>query len=197
MADTAKKARKCEQLDAERKLEHSILLRLEGFLGRRSPGFVILLGLLALTLIGLVDAVTGSFDVSVFYLIPVGLVTFARGRWMGALMAGVATIARGAAEVARHVTTIDSFVTYWSGLTRFYVWMVVVLAVAPMRDVLVWQREAARKEAEALEQMRALAELRDTLQHLDAPAADHLAAISQFQESLADLDAVGSPNGSE
>jgi len=197
MADTAKKARKGEQLDAERKLEHSILLRLEGFLGRRSPGFVILLGLLALTLIGLVDAVTGSFDVSVFYLIPVGLVTFARGRWMGALMAGVATIARGAAEVARHVTTIDSFVTYWSGLTRFYVWMVVVLAVAPMRDVLVWQREAARKEAEALEQMRALAELRDTLQHLDAPAADHLAAISQFQESLAGLDAVGSPNGSE
>lgn len=197
MTDALKKERRREQRDAERKLEHSMLLRLEGFLGRRSPGFVILLGLLALILIGLVDAVTGSFDVAVFYLLPVGLVTFARGRWMGALMAGVATLARGAAEVARHVTTLDSPVTYWSGLTRFYVWMVVVLAVAPMRDVLVWQREAARKEAEALEQMRALTELRDALQHVDAPAAEQLAAISELRDSLTRLDTVGSPNGSE
>lgn len=197
MTDALKKERRREQRDAERKLEHSMLLRLEGFLGRRSPGFVILLGLLALILIGLVDAVTGSFDVAVFYLLPVGLVTFARGRWMGALMAGVATLARGAAEVARHVTALDSPVTYWSGLTRFYVWMVVVLAVAPMRDVLVWQREAARKEAEALEQMRALTELRDALQHVDAPAADQLAAISELRDSLTRLDTVGSPNGSE
>jgi K+-sensing histidine kinase KdpD len=178
------------------------LLRLEGFLERRSPGFVILLGLLLLALIGLVDAVTGSFDVSVFYLVPVALVTFSRGRWMGALMAGVATIARGAAEVARGVQTLDSPVTYWSALTRFYIFMAVVLMVGPVRDALVAQRELATKEREAAErereaadQLRALNELRDALQHESFDDGDGLGAMSELQESLSRLDdpAAGSP----
>lgn len=178
------------------------LLRLEGFLERRSPGFVILLGLLLLALIGLVDAVTGSFDVSIFYLVPVALVTFSRGRWMGALMAGVATIARSAAEVARGVQTLDSPVTYWSALTRFYIFMAVVLMVGPVRDALVAQRELATKEREAAErereaadQLRALNELRDALQHESFGDGDGLAAMSELQESLSRLDdpAAGSP----
>jgi K+-sensing histidine kinase KdpD len=179
--------------------ETTSLLRLEAFLERRSPGFVILLGLLLLALIGLVDAVTGSFDVSVFYLVPVALVTFSRGRWMGALMAGVATIARGAAEVARGVQSLDSPVTYWSALTRFYIFMAVVLMVGPVRDALVTQREltakerdAAEREREAAEQLRALNELRDALQHESFGGADGDGdgdgAMSELQASLSRLD---------
>ena len=185
-------------------VETTSLLRLETFLERRSPGFVILLGLLLLALIGLVDAVTGSFDVSVFYLVPVALVTFSRGRWMGALMAGVATIARGAAEVARGVQSLESPVTYWSALTRFYIFMAVVLMVGPVRDALVAQRElaarereAADREREAAEQLRALNELRDALQHgsFDEGDGHGPEAMSELQESLSRLDgsAAGSP----
>lgn len=181
------------------------LLRLEAFLRRRSPGFVILLGLLLLALIGLVDAVTGSFDVSVFYLVPVGLVTFARGRWMGALMAGVATLARGAAEVARGVQSLDSPVTYWSAITRFYVFMAVVLLIGPVRDALVAQRELARREREAAEreheaaeQLRALNELRDALQHASFGNGDGFGDLSELQASLSGLDgsSAGSPSAS-
>ena len=164
------------------------LLRLEAFLERRSPGFVILLGLLLLALTSLVDAVTGSFDVSVFYLVPVGLVTFSRGRWMGALMAGVATLARSAAEIARGVTTLDNPVTYWSAITRFYVFMAVVLLIGPLRDALVSQRAIAEKEAEAADQLRALNELREALQHQDMPDAGEVAALSELKDSLARLD---------
>jgi len=183
-------------------VEAPALLRLEAFLGRRSPGFVILLGLLLLALIGLVDAVTGSFDVSVFYLVPVGLVTFSRGRWMGALMAGVATVARGAAEVARGVQSLDSPVTYWSAITRFYVFMAVVLLIGPVRDALVAQRELARREREAAdreheaaEQLRALNELRDALQHASFGDGDGLGDLSELQASLSGLDgpSTGSP----
>lgn len=165
-----------------------MMLRVEGFLERRSPGFVILVGLLLTALIGLVDAVTGTFDVSIFYLVPIALVTFARGRWMGALMAGVATLARMGAEVARGVTSIDSPVAYWSALSRFYVFMVVVLMIAPMRDALVWQRELAVKEAEAAERLRALNELKDALQHEDLSDVGQLAALSELRDSLARLD---------
>ncbi len=166
----------------------SSLLRLEAVLGRRTPGFVILTGLLLLALIGLVDAVTGSFDVAVFYLFPVAIVTFTRGRWMGAFLAGVATVARSAAEVAREVTTLDSPVTYWSAITRFYVFMAVVLMIGPMRDALVKQRELTAKEAEAAEQLRALNELRETLEFQDQPDAQQVAALSELRESLSRLD---------
>jgi K+-sensing histidine kinase KdpD len=174
--------------DAEDRVERSTLLRVEGALARRSPGFVILVGLLLLALVGVVDAVTGALDVSIFYFLPVGVVTFSRGRWMGALMSGVAAIAWTAAEIANHVTTLESSVTYWNTLTRFYAFMVVVLLVAPMRDALLAERDLAAKEKDAADQLRALNELRDTLAHAGGPEAPEMAALSELRDSLARLD---------
>lgn len=168
--------------------DRAALLRVEAFLARRSPGFVILLGLLLLALIGLVDAVTGSFDVSVLYLVPVGLVTFSRGRWMGALLAGVATIARSAAEVARGVTTLDSSVTYWSALTRFYIFMAIVLLIGPMRDALVSQRELAQKERLTAEKERETAEREREIAEREREAADQLRALNELRDALQNLD---------
>ena len=174
--------------EKEQREETPALLRLESLLARRSPGFVILLGLLLLTLIGLVDAVTGSFDVSVLYLVPVGLVTFSRGRWMGALLAGVATVARGAAEVARGVTTLDNSVTYWSALTRFYIFMAVVLMIGPMRDALVTQRDLAQKERTAAEKEREAADKEREIAEREREAADQLRALNELRDALQSLD---------
>jgi K+-sensing histidine kinase KdpD len=179
--------------DAERRLERSWLLNVEGFLGRRSPGFVILIGLLLLILIWVVDLVTGSFAVGEFYLVPIGVVAFSRGRWVGTLMAFVAALAWGAAEVATHVTAIASSVTEWNFLTRFFVFEAVVLLVAPMRDVLVWERELTAKEAATAAELRALIELRETLMHGggDSPFAEVQGEMDQGDrvEERADLEA--------
>jgi len=179
MAMTSRPER-LEKDDAERKLERSWLLNVEGFLARCSPGFVILIGLLLLILIWIVDLVTGSFAVGEFYLVPIGVVAFSRGRWVGTLMAGVAALAWGAAEVATHVTAIASSVTYWNFLTRFFVFEAVVLLVAPMRDVLVWERELTAKESATAAELRALIELRETLMHGGDP--------SPFAEALGEMD---------
>ena len=179
--------------DAERRLERSWLLNVEGFLARRSPGFVILIGLLLLTLIWVVDLVTGSFAVGEFYLVPIGVVAFSRGRWVGTLMAFVAALAWGAAEVATHVTAIASSVTEWNFLTRFFVFEAVVLLVAPMRDVLVWERELTAKEAATAAELRALIELRETLMHGggDSPFAEVQGEMDEGDrvEQHADLEA--------
>jgi K+-sensing histidine kinase KdpD len=171
-------------------LERSAMMKLERFLSARSPGFVLLTSLLLLALCGFVDSITRGFAVDVFYLFPVALVTFSRGRWMGALVAGVAAIAWSAAEVFNHVTTIQSQVPYWNTLTRFYAFMAVVLLIGPMRDAMVWQRELATKEAEAAEHLRTLAELRDTLAQTDDDTAFRRArAFSEALESYAPHDA--------
>jgi K+-sensing histidine kinase KdpD len=184
MADSERWRGRRSTRDGEDRAERSTLLRVEATLARRSPGFVILVGLLLLALVGLVDAVTGAFDVSIFYFLPVGVVTFSRGRWMGALMSGAAAIAWTAAEVANHVISLDSSIAYWNTLTRFYAFMVVVLLVAPMRDALLAERGLAAKEKDAAEQLRALNEL-ETLSHADTPGR---ARASELRESLARLD---------
>jgi len=178
---------------AEARLENSVLLRFDDFLARRSPAFIITLGLLLLALFGLIDAVTGTFDVAPLYIVPIGLVTFSRGRWMGALMALLATFARGAAEVSRGVADVQSMVTYWSGLTRLYVFMAVVLMIGPMRDVLRWQRELTETLSETNTHLEALNELRDVLNHDEAEgerALDDLLASLESLESLASSDVV-------
>lgn len=170
-------------------LARTALLRVEAILARLSPGFVVVFGLLLLALIGLVDAVTGPFEVAVFYLVPVGLVTYCRGRWVGVAMAGAAAIAWGIVEVGTGVTTIASRVTYVNALTRFYVFEAVSLLVAPMRDVVLWERELAEREAATAEQLRALSELRDALEHQAITEDRDVWALAEVRRTLEELRA--------
>jgi hypothetical protein len=156
-------------------LGYTMVTALERFLDTFSPPFVVIFGLLMMALIGLVDAVTGAFAVGIFYLVPIGLVTYARGRWVGTLMAATAAIAWGGVELAQHVTSWAAGVTYWNFLTRFYVYEAIVLLVAPMRDVVMWERDVAAREAEAADKLRALNELRAAL------GAEEQAKLAQLE----------------
>jgi K+-sensing histidine kinase KdpD len=156
--------------EAREGLDHSWLIRTERLLSSRSRGFVIVIGLLLLALIGLLDAVTGPFAVSVFYFLPIVLVTFGRGRWMGIAMSAAASIAWGAVEVAQGITSAAQSVTYWNTLTRFYAFAAVCLVIAPMREALIRQRELAEHETAAAERLRALEELRQAMTSLETEA---------------------------
>lgn len=162
-------------------LGYTMVSALERFLDSFSPPFVLILGLLLMALIGLVDAVTGSFAVGIFYLLPIGLVTYARGRWVGTLMAATAAAAWGGVELAQHVTTWSSGVTYWNFLTRFYVYEAIVILVAPMRDAVLWERDVAARETEAADKLRALNELRAALGEEEQAKLDQLQAMVELR----------------
>lgn len=166
----------------DRNLGYATVTGLERFLGSFSPPFVLVNGLLLMALIGLVDAVTGPFAVSVFYLVPIGLVTYARGRWVGTLMAAAAAAAWSGVELALHVTDWSMPITYWNWLTRFYVYEVVVLLVAPLRDVAAREREVAFREIEAADKLRALSSIRDSLL-AEGGHIDRLEALAQLQRA--------------
>lgn len=165
-------------------LGYTMITALERFLASFTAPFVVIIGLLLLALIGLVDAVTGSFAVAVFYLVPIGLVTYARGRWVGTLMAATAALAWSGVELAQHVTAFDDSVTYLNWLTRFYVYEAIVLLVAPLRDVVVWEREVASREAEAADKLRALNELRAAIEAEDGGQLARLESMVEFQRAM-------------
>jgi signal transduction histidine kinase len=145
----------------------SVLLRVEQVLSSRSPGFVVVVGLLLLALISLVDVVTGAVLAlpEFFYLVPIAVVTFARGRKTGALMAAASAAAFGATEIANHTVRFNSGVMYTNFFTRFLIFEAVSLMIAPMRSALLRQRGLGQREAEAAERLRALNGLKDTLLH--------------------------------
>jgi hypothetical protein len=162
-------------------LGYTMVTALERFLDSFSPPFVVVVGLLMMALIGLIDAVTGPLAVGIFYLVPIGLVTYARGRWVGTLMAATAALAWGAVDLAQNVTTWDGAVTYWNWLGRFYVYEAIVLLVAPMRDVVMWEREVAAREAEAADKLRALNELRAAMNEEEQAKLDRLQAMVELR----------------
>jgi len=175
-------------------LGRSMLMTLERRLAGFSMPFVVLAGLLLLSLIGLIDSVSGAFAVSVFYLVPIGLVTYARGRWVGTVMAATAACAWMAVELGTAVTSWDQALTYWFWLSRFYVYEAIVVLVAPMRDVVHWEREVAEREAEAAEKLRALNELRAALEREADGQLERLEAMAEFRNAMTRAEiAAGTP----
>ncbi|HEY7756029.1 MAG TPA: hypothetical protein VID69_07375 [Actinomycetota bacterium] len=176
------------QLVDDSHLGYTLVTALERFLASFSPPFVVILGLLLMAMIGLVDAVTETFAVGIFYLVPIGLVTFARGRWVGTLMAATAAAAWGGVELFQHVTAWDAGVTYWNFLTRFYVYEAIVLLVAPMRDVVMWERDVAAREAEAADKLRALNALRAELGREERAKLEHLEAMVELRRATTEAE---------
>jgi hypothetical protein len=181
MTRNGRRTSRLRRLVDDSHLGYSMVTALERFLATFSPPFVVILGLLLMALIGLVDAVTGAFAVGIFYLVPIGLVTYARGRWVGTLMAATAAAAWGGVELAQHVTAWSDGVTYWNFLTRFYVYEAIVILVAPMRDVVQWERTVAAREAEAADKLRALNELRAALGAEEQAKLDALEAMVELR----------------
>jgi len=148
------------------RLDRSLLLRLEAFFAERSEGFMVAVGLLLVAVIWTIDVLSGpNLSPSLFYLVPVALVTWRLGRLPGTFVAGLSAIACLTSELLGGVYPEHSSVAYWNALMRFGVFLVVALLLAAIRESLQRQRELAAQEAEAAEELRELNDLKDTLLH--------------------------------
>ncbi|HEY7400095.1 MAG TPA: hypothetical protein VH989_04255 [Actinomycetota bacterium] len=155
------------QVDA--RVQRSWLMRAERVLAGSSAWVALVIGILLLALVGLVDAASGSFEVSVLYVIPIALLTFGRGRWMGILLSGLAAAGWTVVDVVRGADALAG-ATYWAEISRCYALVAVCLVVAPMREALIQQRDLAEREAAVSERLRALDELRQAMSSLELEA---------------------------
>jgi signal transduction histidine kinase len=146
--------------------ERQLLLRTEGFFACRTPAFVMTVGLLLVSIIGTVDILTGPYlSPSLFYLLPVALVSWRLGRGMGGVIAIGASIMWFAAEVTSDVFPAHSLAPYWNVAVRFGVLFVVAALLATLKQNLQRQRDLADHETHAAEELRAMNEMKDTLLH--------------------------------
>lgn len=146
--------------------ERQVLLGTEEFFARRTPTFVMASGLLLIGIIGTIDILTGPrLSPSLFYLLPVAVVSWRLGRVMGGVIAVAASVMWFAAEVISDIYPAHSLAPYWNVAVRFGVLFVVAALLATLKQNLQRQRDLADHETHAAEELRAMNDMKDTLLH--------------------------------
>jgi len=117
-------------------------------------------------LIWLVDLLTGPrVSLSLFYLVPVAVVTWRLGRLYGAVVAIASSIAWMIADLRGGLYSGHSLVPYWNTAVRLSVLLLVAHLLASIWEGLHRERDLAVQKTGAAETLTELNELKQTLLH--------------------------------
>ena len=112
------------------------------FLGTLSSGIVIALGSVFIAVIGGVDFLTGSeISFSIFYVIPVAIITWFVGRRAGSLASIASALIWLCADLAGERIYASATIPYWNALVRLGFFLIVTFALASLRAARLREEE--------------------------------------------------------
>jgi diguanylate cyclase (GGDEF)-like protein len=122
-------------------------MRLNTFLERRSPAFILIACLLLVALLGVLDYLNGpDFSLLIFYAVPVFVAAWYKGRRAGLLMCAASGLAWFAGAYATSAHFSSPFVAYWNAAVRFGFIVLLTHIVAAFKTSLAHEREMARTD---------------------------------------------------
>ncbi len=105
-----------------------------GYLSKQSRPFLISLGLILVGLIGAADYVTGTeLSISIFYLLPISLVTWLVSRPAGFFLSIVSVAVELATDIIVGHMYSNPIVPYWNGAVQLSFFLVVVSILSALR----------------------------------------------------------------
>jgi two-component system sensor histidine kinase KdpD len=156
-----------------------------GFFDVRSTALVLLLGFVFIAVVAVVDyLIRPEISLALFYLMPIGLVTWNLGRGWGVAAASASSLIGLAGDVATspaHILT-----PYWDGLVTFAVFLAFAVLLAALKSILETQSEQVEKESQVSDGLRQLNDVKDTLLHavshdLKSPLSGILGAMQTIR----------------
>jgi signal transduction histidine kinase len=166
--------------------ERRVLRQTEGFFDGKSPGVTLLLGAAFLAVVAVMDYLLGPrLSVALFYLMPIGLVTWNLGLRWGAVTVTLSTIAALLSDLA--YPQID-LLPWWNAIFRFAAFLSVAVLLGTLRRIIAAQWEHLEREAAVTSGLRELNEVKDTLLHavshdLKGPLAGILGSVQTLQRA--------------
>jgi diguanylate cyclase (GGDEF)-like protein len=128
-------------------LMRSRLSRILEWLDHESKGFLILVAILLDVLIGLLDHFSGyEISFSIFYLIPVFLVSRCKGRTEGVVICCVCAATWLAADLGAGHEYSQYWIPYWNALVRLGFFLAVCLSLVSMRCSMESLEEGSRTD---------------------------------------------------
>jgi len=158
----------------------------EGFFDGRSPGLAFAIAFVFTAAVFVLDYLTGPrISLSLFYLMPIGLIGWNLGRGSGLVASLVASLAGLFADLVGTAGGSD-LVPYWNAIVRLAFFFVVVQLLVTLRSAIDEQRERAKSEHEVSSGLRELNEVKDTLLHavshdLKGPLSGIIGAMSTLR----------------
>jgi signal transduction histidine kinase len=166
--------------------ERRVLRQTEGFFDGKSSGVTLLLGAAFLAVVAVMDYLLGPrLSVALFYLMPIGLVTWNLGLRWGAFTVTLCTIAALLSDLAYPQFDL---LPWWNAIFRFAAFLSVAFLLGTLRRIIDAQWEHLEREAAVTTGLRELNEVKDTLLHavshdLKGPLAGILGSVQTLQRA--------------
>jgi signal transduction histidine kinase len=160
--------------------ERRVLRQTEGFFDGKSPGVTLMLGAAFLAVVAVLDYLLGPrLSVALFYLMPIGLVTWNLGLRWGAASVVLSTVAALGSDL---LYPAYDLLPWWNAIFRFAAFLSVAVLLGTLRRIIVAQWDHLDREAAVTNGLRELNEVKDTLLHavshdLKGPLAGILGSV--------------------
>ena len=160
----------------------------EGFFDGKSPTVVFSLATAFVIMLGVLDYFSGSrLSLSLFYLMPVGLVAWNVGRRVGFVFAVVATAVGTITDVLSG-DQLGELIPIWNAGMRLAVYLALVQLLVTLHHTIQVQRDRVVEDARELSGLREMNEVKDTLLHavshdLKGPLAGILGAMQTLRRT--------------
>jgi len=101
------------------------------YLAKKPTPFIWAVGLLLNLIIGVTDYLTGvDLRIEIFYLIPIGILSWLVNRYAGIIMSVVSTITTVTANLLAGQVIVNYFIYYWNILVHFGFFIVAVYLIS-------------------------------------------------------------------
>lgn len=122
----------------------SLLLAFEKL---RKPFFYVIIGFTLIGIIGAIDFLTGyELSLSVFYVIPIFLVTWFTGRTLGLLTSLVSAVVWFAADIIAAHPYSHALIPVWNSFIRLTFFVVITYLFSSLKSSTERERELSRKD---------------------------------------------------
>lgn len=126
--------------------QRSLAGRISAYIERQQKPVLLVLGLLAIALVGFADFFAAGVSLLPFYLLPVAFITWYVGRGPGLLSGLAGSIVWTFRYAATEPADWSLFAPYWNISTRIGVFVAVSLVLAAMKRALDKEKELARTD---------------------------------------------------
>lgn len=122
-------------------------MNVKEYLDKQSKWHLITLGFAIVVLVGVIDHITGpELFVSIFYLLPIFLVTWFTERWMGVTISIVSAITWLITDfTAGHAYSYPA-IPYWNMIVRLGTFLIMTLILSALKKALEHEKELARTD---------------------------------------------------
>ena len=122
-------------------------MNVKEYLNNHSKWHWITLGFAIVVLVGVIDHITGpELFVSIFYLLPIFLVTWFTERWMGVMISIVSAITWLITDFTAGHTYSYPAIPYWNMIVRLGTFLIMTLILSALKQALEHEKELARTD---------------------------------------------------